>query len=119
MSTNSDNEFDKLVINLKTSLTDYLSRRSDINSSKSAFKDLQKHVKSNNKLKSKEGAIILRMIFFPFAVKLIQENNLSSSFLMISIISWWIENIKWLEKKNEKSPSSILFSLLFLLSLYI
>ena len=31
------------------------------------------------------------MIIFPFAVKLIQECNLKSSFLMVSIISWWFE----------------------------
>ena len=120
MSNNSEEEFDILVINLKTNLNDYFRRTSasNINSCKEAFKDLQKHVKNNNKLKSIECAITLRMIFFPFAVKSIQENNKSSSFLMISMISWWLENTKWLEKKNEKTPSSILFSLLLERKIY-
>jgi hypothetical protein len=38
MFTNSQNEFDKLVINLKTSLIDYLGRKPDNNSCKSAFR---------------------------------------------------------------------------------
>jgi hypothetical protein len=106
---NNDDKFEALVINLKACFDEFLRKKSEIKNCKRAFKDLQDHVNNNNKdskLKNKECAPILRMIFFPFAVKLIRENNRSLSFLMISIISWW------LEKKNESVPSTNLLSLL-------
>ena len=109
-NSNNDDKFDQLIIGLKASFDDYLRKRSDINNCKRAFNELQVHVSANNKdgkLKNKECAPILRMIFFPFAVKLIKGNNSAASFLMISIVTWW------LEKRNEdKVPSINLLNLI-------
>ena len=108
--TSFDNRFDTLIINLKACFDEYLQKKSDIIICKKVFKELQTHVNNNNKdglLKNKECACILRMIFFPFAVKLISENNLSSSFCIISIITWWLE-----KRNKDKVPSINLFNLL-------
>jgi hypothetical protein len=102
-------KFDEFTQHLKKSLEDHLFEKKDIDNCKRDFISLEKYVEENKKdakLTLSESGVILKMIFYPFAVPLVDEYNLSASFLMISIISWW------LQRRNVKAPATYLLNLL-------
>ena len=105
MCSNKSDIFDEAIIKLNTAFESYLLKRSDFSKCKQYFKEILQ-MKKDEKLNNRESTIFLRMIFYPFAVKIIQENDLVASFFMVSMISWW------LEKKKVEFPSTNLVNLL-------
>ena len=67
------------------------------------FEDLSNKI---DRLLKPEAALILRCIFYPFGVKILELKNERLSMLMVSLINWWMST------KPSDAPEGPLFKML-------